>query len=43
MPLEFASPLEKGLDPKPFVTKTGSFCANMLFSIPELFHMQDEK
>ena len=24
LPLEFASPLEKGLDPKPFVTKTGS-------------------
>ena len=27
MSLDSASPLEKGLDPKPFVTKTGS-CAN---------------
>ena len=26
LPLESASPLEKGLDPKPFVTKTGSVC-----------------
>ena len=27
MSLDSASPLEKGLDPKPFVTKTGSLCA----------------
>ena len=26
MSLDSANPLEKGLDPKPFVTKTGSVC-----------------